>query len=250
MESSIQTYTETKKALINLNDISEPWLQLREELASLINSETIPNKETLVNYEETRSKFLKNINLIKLNDKHTINIKKYIEISEKHPIQGFQKIINKKSYQWAFLAGLDSDPKKTQIQTDIERFLLPYFYLTKAIDESYNKVKNLIENYQEKRGFFTRSPDKNQILNALRDFNVCCSTLYAPLWYFKAKIELIEELEGKYGEELINKINNALQPNNLDNPKNIHEVLRDIYNLISWMNETEPVLEGWGKLRL
>jgi hypothetical protein len=133
------------------------------------------------------------------------------------------------------------------ILTDLERAYTPYFDYTAMLDAGYQRCRQLFQQCHDATGFL-RSPStelKNETVKALHEFNAAYMAFASTHWYATAKLGVIQQIQ----QHRPRLIEHMTQDAEKQAPPQTQWMLKQLFNIISGMNEVEPVNNFWGPLR-
>jgi len=242
---AIAAYLSTKRAVEALKDASRPLYQARVRFTELRRREDLKDLETLRLYEDTVDRFKTTARAIDWTECPQEDPALWIKVADSRPIVAKSIVDDKEFLQWPWSQGRG-------IGTDVERNFAVYFTMSKETDKVYLRCQQLFEHVRDATGRL-RKPAKSvteDASQALSEFNIWFGALSAPYWYLDAKSTLMKELEGGRGERILNAIDQSLTASasrvTIRDPQ---PALKDVFNLISAMNEVEPVHRLLGPLQ-
>jgi hypothetical protein len=242
---AIAAYLSTKRAVEALKDASRPLYQARVRFTELRRREDLKDLETLRLYEDTVDRFKTTVRAIDWTECPQEDPAPWIKVADSRPIVAKSIVDDKEFLQWPWSQGRG-------IGTDVERNFAVYFTMSKEVDKIFLRCRQLFERVRDATGVLRRpakgvTEDASQ---ALSEFNIWFGALSAPYWYLDAKLTLMEELEGGRGERILNTIDQSLTTAaSRDTIQDPQPALKAVFNLISAMNEVEPVHRLLGSLQ-
>lgn len=237
--STFESYISTEKALSVIRESTVPINNGRIIFAQLRKREDITNFDALSKYEELATRFKEKINDAGFTDLMQEDTEYWINQREKRSYAFLSIQDELEFYSWPWMRGRN-------ITTDLERAYVPYFTYTSSLDNSYLKCKQLFLQCQNETGFL-RNPSndlKKEAVDSLHEFNASYMTLASTNWYSDSKLKLIKKIND-IRKTLIEEMNNF---NEGKRKQRTRIILKQLFNIISLMNEIEPVNNIWGPL--
>lgn len=242
---TMATYLATKRAVEALTAASHPFYQARGRFAELRRREDLKDLETLRLYENIVNRFKTTVRAINWTACPQEDPAPWIEAATSRPIVAKSIVDDTAFLQWPWLQGRG-------LGTDVERNFAVYFTMSKEVDKIYLRCRQLFERVRDATGMLRR-PAKSvteDASQALSEFNVWYGALAAPHWYLDAKLTLMKELEGGRRGQILNAIDQSLTTSiSQDTIRDPQPALKAVFNLISAMNEVEPVHRLLGSLQ-
>jgi hypothetical protein len=237
--ATFDVYLSTEHVLNRIKESTCALFNGRRTFTQLRKQEDITNTDALRTYEELVARFKAHINKGEFTTLPQASMDYWRQQGETHPYALLSVQNDRECLTWPWMGGRN-------IQTDLERAYVPYFDYTASLDKAYVKCTQLFRQCQNTTGFL-RSPStdlKNDTVAALHEFNASFMAFSSTHWYSNAKLAVIQHIKS-IRTSLIDHMTNY-DHNQGQQPT--HRLLKQLFNIISLMNEVEPVNNFWGPL--
>ena len=242
-EEVIEAYTSTWEALEALDKSSHPLFNSLTDFAEISRKDDITNLKKLRKFEKVARDLKKSMGKTDWSRFPQEDYSHWIDEASECAVEviGLEVETNYYHvlYQYPWISGLGFD-------TDIERYVVPFFIFIDTIDETYLKCVELFEKCKNESGFMTGpSKDiKEAAIEALSNFNVQYHGIYSAYSYssFAEKQSKKKGYVRDEGTKILNTIEKSLRKTSKDgNVKNAHDIIKKLYEFVKFLNQVEPV---------
>jgi len=242
-EGVIEAYTSTWDALEALDKSSHPLFNSLTDFAAISRKDDITNLKKLRKFEKVARDLKKSMGKTDWSRFPQEDYSHWIAEASECAVEviGLEVETNYYHvlYQYPWISGLGFD-------TDIERYVIPFFIFIDTIDETYLKCVELFEKCKNESGFMTGpSKDiKEAAIEALSNFNVQYHGIYSAYSYssFAEKQSKKKGYVRDEGIKILNAIEKSLRKTSKDgNVKNAHDLIKKLYEFVKILNQVEPV---------
>jgi hypothetical protein len=244
LNKSHESYDGTKTSLEALLESSKPLSDFLINLGELAKKDEVTNVRKLKKFERVARNFVRKVSETDWGQHPKADPSPWIDEAFQYRINVIGMNVETSSYhvlyQYPVIDALG-------FETDIMRYVVPFFFYRDTIDKAYSDCLTLFEECNENSGFLRNPPEElvQKTIAALSEFNTQYHGLYSAYSYVDKSVRMLGSWSSNLKErvEEINKeIERALRNSDLKGfirePSKIVEM---IYELALFLNEVEPV---------
>ncbi len=236
VDEALRSIVSTKDAAEALWKAALPLSNVESNFAKLKKTDAVTKVGDLRKFEKAIEDFKKNIGKQGLNRFTQIDPSLWEDRAKGHKIDILDIETKSAYYQYPCL-----NWHPLNIHTDLERMVIPFFRCLENIEDLYLGCRDLFEKCKGSSGFM-RGPPKElaeKAAEALNDFNVCYGGLafsydYSHRMFMRAKDIEQYDIRRKRSHKTMKEVEQLIKKGDL---KNAEEIIMQIYETISWLND-------------